>query len=177
MAKPFTKISQTQVSKSLARRFGPLADSLRDLLTKFGLRTNTVTLVKVQWSGGRRGKGTASVISEEVILPNPKVVNYDAVTQFIEPIGANEQGDIEVIQIPTRYTEEQLLGKSSAGEEIPIDTEFFWEIEFPRPDGGSSQKRRFIPRGLPTYKPGSLQWTIRLTKANDDRIFDGSVRQ
>ena len=123
------------------------------------------------WEGG------ASVISEEVILPNPKVVNYDAVTQFIEPVGANEQGDIEVIQIPTRYTEEQLLGKSADGEEIPIDIEFFWEIEFPRPDGGPSQKRRFVPRGLPTYKPGSLQWTIRLTKANDDRIFDGSVRQ
>lgn len=176
MAKAFTKISQQQVAKSLARRFGPLADSLRDLLTKFGLRTNTVRMVKVQWTGGRRGRGSPVLLSEEVILPNPKVVNYDALTQFVNPIGANEDGDIEVIQIPTRYTEEQLLGRGPNGEEIPIDIEFFWEVEFPRPDGGPPQIRRFVPRGVPSYKPGSLQWTLRLTKANEDRGTDGGIR-
>ena len=57
MAKRFTEATSAQAKKSLARSFIPLADSLRDMLTKFGLRAYKVTIVRIEWSGGKRGRG------------------------------------------------------------------------------------------------------------------------
>ena len=54
------------------------------------------------------------------------------------------------------------------GDAIPPNQEFFYEIEF-FPNEGTAQKRRFYPKGAPTYFPGKLQWRIRLEKANEDR--------
>jgi len=170
---PFTKVTGQQVKKSLARSFVPLADQLRDLLTKFGLRTYQVSLVRVQWSGGRRGVGAATVKSQTVLEPTPKIGDLNGLTEILTPIGLNDQGSILLTQISGRYTEEELLGLDEYGNDIPLDEEFFYEIEFPRTDGKPSEMRRFFPRSVPSYKPGGLQWTVRLEKANEDRDRNG----
>lgn len=174
MAKRFTEVTSSQAKKTLARRFVPLADSLRDLLTKFGLRAYKVTIVRVEWSGGKRGRGTPAVVSELVLLPTPKISSLDALTELVQPVGLEELGSVELSQISGNFTEEQLRGTSNEGDSIPPNQEFYYEVEF-FPHDGPSQKRRFFPRSAPTYKPGGLQWVIRLEKANEDRQRNGDV--
>lgn len=174
MAKRFTEVTSSQAKKTLARRFVPLADSLRDLLTKFGLRSYKVTIVRVEWSGGKRGRGTACVISELVLLPTPKISSFDALTELVQPVGLEELGSVELSQISGSFTEEQLRGTSNEGDPIPPNQEFYYEVEF-HPHDGPPQKRRFYPRSAPTYSPGGLQWRIRLEKANEDRARNGDV--
>lgn len=173
MAK-FTPVTSQQVKKTLARRFIPLGDSLRNLLTKFGLRTYRMSLVTVQWSGGTRGTGTANVVSEVLLLPTPKIVDLTSLTEIVQPIGLDEVGSIEVSQISGQMTEDQLMGRDDEGNEIAPDLEFFWELEFPQPSGKPGEKRRFFPRGAPFYEPGRLQWRVRLEKGHHDRDRGGS---
>lgn len=171
MAK-FTTVTTQQAKQTLARDFIGLADDLRDMLTQFGLRTYKVSTVRVQWSGGKRGRGTPVVISEEVILPTPKMSALDGLQELVQSVGLDEIGSLELSQISGRYSEEQLRGFTDAGQGIPQDQEFFYEIEF-FPHEGPSKKRRFFTKAAPTYFPGKLQWSIRLEKANDDRARNG----
>lgn len=172
MAK-FTEVTTKQAKGTLARDFIGLADDLRDLLTQFGLRTYAVRTVRVQWSGGKRGRGTPVVIAEETLLPTPKIGTLEDVKEFAQSIGITELGQLTLKQISGRYTEQQLRGFSDVGEPLPADEEFYYEIEFFPNDSGPSTKRRFAVKGVPTYKPGALQWTIDLEKANDNRTRGG----
>lgn len=175
MARRFTEVTARQASQTLARRFVPLADSLRDMLTKFGLRTYRVSMVRIAWSGSRRGYGVASVVSEEVMLPTPKITPIDSLAQIIQPVGGQELGQLELSGISGRYTEEKLLGTSEDGTPIPSNEEFFYEIEFFPHTEGPSIKRRFIPRAPAGYNPGRLQWTLKLERSFDQRERNGDV--
>jgi len=172
MAKRFTEATSAQAKKSLARSFIPLADSLRDMLTKFGLRAYKVTIVRIEWSGGKRGRGTPVTVDEKVILPTPKISSLDSISEVLQPVGLEELGSLELSQVSGSYTEEDLRGFTEGGDDIPPNQEFFYEVEF-FPNNGNAQKRRFYPVSAPTYFPGRLQWTIRLNKANEDRARNG----
>jgi hypothetical protein len=174
VARRFTEVTDSQAKKTLARRFIGLADSLRDLLTRFGLRSYKVTIVRVEWTGGRRGRGVPVVLSEKVILPTPKISNLDALTEVVQSVGLAEMGSIELSQISGTFTEEDLLGTSADGSPIPPNQEFFYEVEF-YPHDGPPQRRRFFPASAPTYMPGRLQWSIRLEKSNEDRARNGDA--
>lgn len=169
----FTEVTTKQAKSTLARDFIGLADDLRDMLTQFGLRTYVVRTVRVQWSGGKRGRGTPIVIAEDSILPTPKIATFDGMQELVQSIGISEVGSVELTQISGRYTEEQIRGFSEAGEPLPQDQEFFYEIEFFPNDNGPSKKRRFNVKNAPTYYPGKLQWQVRLEKSNDDRARGG----
>lgn len=165
---PFTTVSTRQAKGTLARDFIGLADDLRDMLTQFGLRTYKVSMVRVRWSGGRRGRGAASQVEVTPILPTPKISSLDALQELAQSVGVDELGAIDLSQVSGTYTEDQLRGFRD-GDGIPADEEFFYEVEFFPADGGPTKKRRFFPRGAPTYAPGRLQWSVRLEKANEDR--------
>ena len=173
MAPKFTQVTSRQVKNTLVRRFIPLADQLRDLLTKFGLRTYSVKVVRIQWSGGERGVGTPVVVKETLIEPTPKIGDFAGIAELVQSVGLDEVGSIELTRVSGRYTEEELRGQNYFGEQIPFDEEVFYEIEFPRPDDGPSLKRRFFIRSAPQYKPGSLAWSVRLEKAHEDRTRQG----
>lgn len=173
MAK-FTEVTAQQLKKTLVRSFIPLADSLRDLLTKFGLRIYKVTIIRVQWSGGKRGIGAASVITSTPILPTPLIGDLNSLTAFIQSVGTDELGSLSISKISGRFTEEELRGLSKQGEEIPDDEEVYWEVEFPN-QTGDALKRRFLMRAAPVYSPGSFQWTVRLERSHEDRARNGDV--
>lgn len=169
----FTEVTQRQAQGTLVHDFIELADDLRDMLTEFGLRTYRVQVVRIQWTGGKRGKGTAVVTEETLLLPTPKISDLNEVLQAnLQSVGLNESGTLELTQISGTYTEEQLRGFSSAGDDIPPDEEFFYEIEF-FPQEGPAVKRRFYPASPPAYHPGKLQWSLRLTRSNADRPRTG----
>lgn len=173
MARRFTTVDSKQASKSLARRFIPLADSLRDMLTRFGLRAYKVTQVRIQWSGLSRGSGTPTTVAEDVMLPTPKLSGVNALGQVVQPVGLDELGSLEMSQVSGRFSEDSLLGRGPGGTPIPPNEEFFYEVEFFPADDGPSVRRRFFPDSAPVYKPGALQWTMRLVKANNDRERNG----
>src|SRR5579885_2777860 len=99
----FTKVTAAQIRGSLARRFVPLADKLRDLLTKFGLRTYTVSVVRIRWSGMERGSGFPEVISTMLIEPTPKVADLTSLEEIVQPVGVSESGEILLTQISGTY--------------------------------------------------------------------------
>jgi len=162
-----------QLNKTLARKFIPLGDSLRDLLTKFGLRPYKVRIVRIRWSGGRRGIGTAVVEKALDILPTPKVLDLSTLTEIVNPVGLDEVGIILVTQISGRFTDEDLRFLDNDGGDQDPDSEVFYEIEFPRSDGRPGDKRRFFLRSAPMYMAGKLQWQLRLERAHEDRERNG----
>lgn len=166
----FTVTSPAVLRASLAGQLRPVADSLRDLLTQFGLRPYKVSILRVRWTGLTRGEGQAQVVSELVLLPTPKVVSIENLEAVLSPIGVNETGTLELVQISTSYTEEQLRGLTARGEAIPANEEVLYEIEFQRLDGGGPlEKRRFTLASAPEYKPGAFQWAVRLERARGGR--------
>lgn len=173
MAKKFTEVTPQQLKNTLARRFVPLADSLRDSLTKFGLRVYNVRIVRVKWSGGERGVGVPELVKTTPILPTPQISDLNGLQDIVQLIGREESGSITVSQISGRYTEEELRGLEADGTGIGPDEEVFWEVEFPRPDGAPAIRRRFLPSSAPVYKPGALQWLIQLERSSEDRARNG----
>lgn len=179
MPKTFTDPNALEQSKTLVRKLIPTADSLRDLLTKFGMRPYTIKIIRVKWTGGERGVGMALVVpnTEFHLLPVPKMVDLEGVTEIVTAVGLDEVGSILVTQISPRYTEEQLRGWDQYGNPPGVDEETFYEIEFIRTDNLPSEKRRFFLRTAPQFFAGKLQWQLRLERSHQDRDRDGTPAQ
>lgn len=173
MAKPFTDPSSIDFAKTLTTKLIPTVDRLRDLFTRFGLRAYKVRMVRVRWTGNRRGTGAAIVTSSMDILPTPKVINFDTMTEIVNPVGLDEIGSIGVIQISGRYTEEELRFLGKKGETLEPNEEAFYEIEEIRVDGLPGERRKFNLRGAPFYQPGKFEWVVRLERAHNDRTRGG----
>ena len=169
MATKFTDPTSLQYAKTLARRFVPLADKLRDLMTKFGLRPYKVRIMRVKWSGGQRGIGVPTVASELHILPTPLISDLTSLQEIVHPVGLDESGPIQLSEVSGTFTEDDLMGRSIIGAAVAADDEVFYEIEFPRPDGTPSTRRRFYMLSPPHYHAGRLQWIIRLERSHEER--------
>jgi|WetSurSiteA1Bulk_404760.scaffolds.fasta_scaffold16512_1 hypothetical protein len=171
----FTDLSPQEYGKTLVAEFVELADTLRDMQTEFGMRPYKVRRVKVQWSRGRRGEGQPMILEAQNILPTPLAKDMSSLNEILQPFGLKETGGIVVSEMSGRYSEEFLKGLGEDGSEIPKDQEIFWEVEFPRPDGQASIKRRFSLSTVPFYDAENLQWTINLTKTADNRHRNGDI--
>ena len=172
-SKKFTTPTADKLKKTLAQKFIPLADQLRDLAVKFGLRPYIVRIVRVRWAGVYRGEGACMVEQELTILPTPLVTDMGGEATITTPVGMDEFGQVIVSEISGRFTEDELRFVSAEGKEPEPNEEVFYEIEFPRLDGKPSAKRRFMLAGVPDYRAGKLQWQIRLERMRDDRFRNG----
>ena len=173
----FDDPTRMNLGGTLAQKLIPVADNVRNLFTRFGLRAYKVRVVRVRWSGKKRGQGVPHVERTLDILPTPLVEDLSALTEVLEPIGIDETGVVTVSEISGRFTDDQLRYLSDDGEPPGPDEEVFYEIEYPQPDGaGGDVKRRFTLRGAPNYSPGRFQWTIRLERAQEDRTRQGDPR-
>lgn len=165
------------LGSTLAQKLIPIADNVRNLFTRFGMRPYKVRIVRVRWSGGKRGRGAPHVARSIDLLPTPLVEDLSALTEVLEPIGVDETGVVTVSEISGRFTDDQLRYLSDDGAPPGPDEEVFYEIEYPQPDGaGGDVVRRFTLRGAPDYKAGRFQWSVRLEKANEDRSRQGDPR-
>lgn len=163
-------------SNSLARKMIGPADRLRNLFTKFGMRPYVIRWVRSAWSGGRRGVGEESIISVEVILPVPLMLDLKTLTRVVNPIGIDENGGVVLTEVSGCYKEEKLRGLDDDGTPIPADQNFYYEIEFMRADGQPSDKRRLFPSGAPEYVPDDFAWSVKLERQRQDRRRDGAPR-
>jgi hypothetical protein len=160
---------------SLYESLGDTVDIARQIRVDLGGRPYQVTAVRVRWSGGSRGRGTAERVFETPLVPTPRVVNLEAVIRETHEAGLRERGDIRIDEISPRYTEAQLL--SYFGPEMDNESEEgFIEIQIDDRDG-QTVRRRFVIEGVPVRRPDRFDWTIRLKKQDMDRNDDGSVPQ
>lgn len=171
----FTDPRTQNLRTTLARSLVPCVDAIRNLYTCFGVRSYTVSLVRTQWSGGFRGSGVEAVLSEEVILPTPRVSSLNGVEQLAQSAGLLESGTLRVDQISPRFAEDALQGLGAGGASIPEDQNFYWEVTVLFPDG-SQRRRRFFPKVVPNLDMMKFEWQVTLEKAADDRGRDGSPR-
>lgn len=171
----FTDLSGINLKRTLAQRLISVADGLRDLRTKFGMRPFEVHILRTKWTGGRRGYGEESVVSDLPILPVPRIVDLGSLTEIVQPIGMDEIGSVGMEEISARYTDDQLRGYHDDGTPPDDDEQVYYEVTFPTRDEQQT-RRRFCLRSAPMYYAGRFEWVVRLEKSHADRDRDGDVR-
>lgn len=175
----FTSLDRDCFAKTLAQTFVPLANTLRNMLTDFGLRLYAVRIVHCRYpSGDRRGVGAPYVERVIPVLPTPKVSGFEGLDENIESVGTQEVGRLTLEHVNAELTEEQLQGfQGSTGyraqEGFDSNAYSFWEVEL-YAELGRTKKRKFQMVGPPTRK--MLGWTVELQRSVDDRAVDGAVQ-
>lgn len=96
-----------------------MADRLRQLNTRFGLRSRRVFLVWCQYVGEERGEGPVVEVERRELLPTPRVSDATAITRRPIGLGIVPEGSLRIDQISAgAYTEDNLRGLA-----IPVDVE------------------------------------------------------
>ena len=160
----------------LASRLIRVADRMRDIRVKLGLRPYMVHLVRTRWEGGVRGKGEEIVVSAVEILPVPLVSDLNGLALTVGPAVFDEIGTVVLSEVSGKYTEDQLRGRGEGGEPIPDDESFWYEVEFRRAGRTFGERRRFVARSAPTYQASRFQHVVTLHVASQGRGRKGEVR-
>lgn len=168
-----------RASKTLAHRFTRVADNLRQLETKFGIRPYRCFLVWTRWDGGERGKGTPLEIGRTEILPTPNLKSLDNLALDPRAAGILPVGMVRLTEISTSLTYEQLKGLAVPGQplldHIPQPFGFYYEVyEDDRSGVGAQVRRKFRPATEPNRDAENVQWTITLERVSEDSNRDGS---
>ena len=163
-----------EYARTLAVKLAATADKIRPLQDKFGLRPYTVRIVKVRWSGHKIGVGVSTVESVIDLSPTPATIGLGHEIDSNFPGGAVETGVVTVSEISAVYTYEELAGMTADGQATDPNLDVFYEIEKFKPDGTSSDKKRYNLDSVPIYVPGKLGWTVRLKRSQGDRLRDGA---
>lgn len=160
-------------ASSLVESFGSVVDEMRQIATDLGVRPYRLFSVVIQWSGGERGRGKPTVVSETEFLPTP-VVYLGSTGREATTGGGILRGEARVTELSPRYTEEDLnalfhvnpLGKNQEGFlEVVLDERM-----------GKAIRRRFVRKGTPQYEADKFQWVCKLLAQDQPRQRDGRVR-
>lgn len=195
MPKPAPLSGPEEAKRTLAHKLTPIADRLRQLNTRFGLRSKRVFLVWSVWSGAERGEGTERVLYEIELLPTPRVSDLSSLARRPYSAGVFPEGSIRVDQISAgAYTRDVLVGLSiprqtteapradqgsainkhdyEKGTDPRID--FWWEVQEDGRGDNPARRVRFRIFGGPSRNEGSLWWAVNLELADEARSRDGS---
>lgn len=156
---------------SLVESFGPLVDDMRQLEVDLGLRFYEVFSVVVRWSGGERGRGTATLVSEMPFLPVPQVTGLGNGRRDLRAAGNVKRGEIWLRKLSPRYTEDDIV--LLFPRELRDDEEHFIEVRGDARDG-STARRRYHIVGEPERQ--AFEWQVRLIKQDEDRTRGGAPR-
>lgn len=178
-------LSPAEAKRTLANRFAGsaakpgIADKLRQLNTKFGLRSLRAFIVWTRWQGASQGQGNEEVIAEIEILPTPKVVGLDGVTLNPFRAGMFPVGSLRLDEISGTFDRDTLKGRKVPGHpEIDPTTErfeFFYElVDDGRAGDAPAHRARYRLFGEPQRREGFVCWAIMLQRMNDDRQRDGT---
>lgn len=170
-----------EMPRTLAGELIPVADSIRELYSAFGIRAYRCYLVHGQWSGQRRGEGVLQIISRRELTPTPRVRDLGQVSEVLRSTGLTEEGGVVIDQISGRYTEDDLMGLTPDLQEPALQrtsramVEFFWEIVESRPSTPTPIVRRFRPVSVPMLSRDGFAWTVGLTKQDFDSGRTGTT--
>lgn len=154
---------------SLAEDLAEVVADARAIQTELGLRPYRVFAVRVHWSGGERGRGDVTQVSERELLPRPKVTFRNR--RELTPGGFIDRATVELTEVDVRLTAAEL------GELFlpPLDKgdEAFVEIRLDGRDGAEAQRRRFYVAEPPERRP--FDWRVSLRQQDGARLPSGAV--
>lgn len=178
-------LTPDQARRTLANRFGPRADRLRQLNTNFGIRSKRVFLVWTEWKADERGEGEEVILSRVELLPTPRVSDLTAIQRRAFLQGALPDGSIRVDEISVaRYTEDNLKGLVIPGDVpgqpgravnphgVERDTKgnvsFFYEVVEDGRGDDPAARQRFNLNGYPARLESRLQFAVYLVRESKD---------
>lgn len=170
MPKPQPLIPQ-QARNTLANRFVGLADRLRQLNTRFGIRPYRVFLVWTLASGEERGEGEERVTLRHEILPTPKLDDMSAVARSPYAAGTLPVGSVRVSEITQTLTADMLTGKLMPDGRKVDDSgpmNFWWEVVEDGRGDDPAERWRFRMAAEPYRQPGRVQWSVLLERQSAD---------
>lgn len=158
---------------NLVDGLGSMVDDIRQIATDLGARPHTYHSVTVKWTGGEKGRGEASVVSDVAILPTPRTESVGWLDREQEAGGVAERGDIVLTGISPRFTEDEI--DVLFGVSVEEGLEVFIEQRIDQRDG-NTRRRRFMLAKAPERRPTRLDWRVTLRRADGDRARDGEAR-
>jgi hypothetical protein len=164
-------VSLRDPATSLMARLAPTIDAARQLAVDLGMRYYDVLSIVVRWSGGERGRGDPTVVSERRFTPTPKVTGVKDGDRQSMPGGTVRRGDVELTKISPQYSYDDVLGLLP--RDLRSNEEHFIELVGDGRDG-RPPRSRYTVIGDPERTPTG--WKVRLTKADEDRRRDGTPR-
>lgn len=199
MARP-RPLTPHEARRTLAHRFAPRADRLRQLNTRFGLRPYRCFLVWTKWSGGERGAGEETVLpgGRIELLPTPKVRSLDNVAAQFFSGGVLPVGSLRVTEISALYTRDQLAGlavpnhdfteenvpprprsaedlpKRPSVTSLPQPFDFYWEVVEDGRGDDPAVRSKFRLAAWPNRNPGGVQWECLIERVSSDANRDGT---
>jgi len=192
MPKP-RALSSAEASRTLANRLGVrLAPRLRQLATRFGIRSNRVFLVWTRWTGEYRGEGDEKVIARVELLPTPDVSPETAVQGQPYSAGKLPVGQLTINLISLRYTKEMLQGRiipstdeggnpivapKRASDDVRTEpTDFFWEVVEDGRGDNPPERDRYRLLGEPYHNEGNVCWQCTIERASEDFTRAGRTK-
>jgi hypothetical protein len=161
---------------SLVESLGGVVDSVRQISVDLGLHPYKVHAVRIKWTGGEIGRGEPKVQFDEPILPTPRVSNISNLDRESTAAGVCEKGTVRLDRISPRYTEDQIKYYFSTESDLGNDEEGFIEISIDERDG-KTERKRYVVSGVPERRPQRFDWTVVLTKQEDDRLRNANYRE
>lgn len=199
MPKPAPLTGPEAAKQTLAHRLTPIADRLRQLNTRFGLRAQRVFLVWTEWTGAERGEGEEKLLVELELLPTPRHTDFGAVGRRPYSAGIFSEGSVRIDQISAgAYTSDILMGLT-----IPLKTttapradrgadvnspdgiekrsnkriDFWWEIQEDGRGDSPAARQRYRVYGSPNRDEGKLYFSVNLERADEARNRLGTSTQ
>jgi hypothetical protein len=183
-------LTPTQAKSTLANRFGPIADRLRQLATNFGIRPYRVFLTWTKWTGVERGQGTEVMLRRAEILPTPLVVSLDNQVNSPMHAGVLPVGTLRVSRISVAsFSRDILLGKALPGDNVTVHTDGLTPapdcLPFPGSRTASKPLDANMGGGLPPIGqndgmtepgyPAPANQLVLGNQANAPQVFDGDA--
>lgn len=165
-------LSPFEAKRTLAARFGPRADRLRQLATKFGIRPYRVFIVHTRATGDERGEGVEEEVSRFEILPTPVVKSLDSVALSPTMAGILPVGSLRVSRVSTTISNDRLNGVLEDTDPDPKVSFFYEVVEDGRLDN-PAVRRKFRLASNPHLTPGNVEWQFVLERISEDRGRNG----
>jgi hypothetical protein len=165
---------------------------LRQLATRFGIRSTRVFLVWTRWTGEYRGEGDEYEVARVEMLPAPKVSPDTAVQGQPYSAGKLPVGMLTVNLISLRFTREMLQGRvmpsnnegankvvapkraSDDARDEPVD--FFWELVEDGRGDTPPLRDRYRVLGEPSRDEGNVCWVATIERASEDHTRSGNTK-
>jgi len=148
---------------NLVDRLQPLADRMRQLEDRFGLRQFDVYRVHRRWTGVERGDGNVVVLLDNLLDPRPLVSapnNQGAPHYELAPGSKLDEGEILLEQVSLTYTEAELTGPAP----MPPLEEWFFRLVDAR--GQDIPTRYYVLNGPPRAdRLKTMGWVLQLQRA------------
>jgi hypothetical protein len=169
-----------EAGESLASRLSPVADRIRQLNTRFGVRPYRVFMTWTLWGGAERGEGTEELKQRVELLPTPLVKSLDNIAFSPWHAGTLPVGSVRVSEVSAvAYGEDILRGLdrrlipgldlSGANPSIPEPWDFFYEIVEDRRGGECPDRPRFRLANVPFRLAETQEWNFTLERTSRER--------